>query len=177
MSSNKKKREELERIYGKGSMFQKAQTEEYVETLPTITGYKQFIKQRRYTTKIINQLNKAMNYHHLKHKADGGKTTIENGALVTELEHRYLHSLPRPHEEIINNHIRKWKFDFILMTTQKVLKSGELIPEEPEEYIEIPVRTYYKRPKKRMSKKEYEAKRRKKEKQEFKKIKKELEER
>ena len=29
MASNKKRREELEEIYGKGSMFDKAKTEEY----------------------------------------------------------------------------------------------------------------------------------------------------
>ena len=174
MSSNKKKREELERIYGKGSMFQKARTEEYIETLPTITGYKTFIKQRKFTGKEIKKLTKNMNYHHLKHRSEGGKTTIENGAVVDELEHRYMHSLPRNQEEVINNHIREWKFDYILITTEKVIQSGELTPEEGE-YIEIPVRTYYKRTK--MTKKQRKAKERQREKRERQNIKKEWEER
>lgn len=174
MSSNKKKREELERIYGKGSMFQKSRTEEYIETLPTIKGYKKYVKEKRYTSKDINKLTKRMNYHHLVHRSEGGATTIENGAVVTELEHRYIHSLPRNQEEIVNDHIREWKFDYIIMTTERVLESGELTPDYTD-CIEIPVRTYHKKTK--MTKKEQKAKERQREKRELQSIKKEMEER
>lgn len=142
MSSNKQKREELEQIYGKGSMFEKAQSEQYIETLPRIKGYKKYIQEKRYTGKEIRRLTKSMNYHHLKHKSEGGETSIENGAVVNEMEHRYMHSLPRQHEEIINDHIRQWKIDFITLTTEGVIESGEVVPEI--ETLTIPVYTYKK---------------------------------
>lgn len=32
-------------------------------------------------------------YHHLKKKSDGGKTTIENGAILHQSSHQYLHTI------------------------------------------------------------------------------------
>lgn len=174
MASNKKKREELELIYGQGSMFQKSKAEEYISTLPKIKGYKRFIKEKHFTSKEIRKLVKRMNYHHLQHKAEGGTTTIDNGAVVNELEHRYLHSLPRNQEEIINNHIRQWKADFISMTTEGITDHKEIDIDLTTDYIEIPTYTY--KPHK-INKKQYEEKQRKREKQEFIKLKKELESR
>lgn len=142
MSSNKSKREQLEQIYGKGSMFEKAQCEQYVETLPRIKGLKRYIAEKRYTGKQIRKLIRCIHYHHLKHKSEGGETTLENGALVNGLEHGYMHSLPRQHEEIINNRIRQWKIDFMTLTTEGVIESGEVVPEE--DTITIPVYTYKK---------------------------------
>ena len=52
-----------------------------------------------------------MTFHHLKHRSDGGKATASNGAIVSEIAHRYIHSLPRDQEEIVNNMLRKYKLD------------------------------------------------------------------
>ena len=172
MASNKKKRDELQLIYGKGSMFEKSKCEEYIATLPMIKGYKRFIKEKHFTTKEIRKLTHRMNYHHLEHRADGGGTTIENGAVVNELEHRYIHSLPRDQEEIINNHIRKWKADFISIMGGQVIDSQEIDINLNEDVIEIPVTTYHKK-----NKKQLEAERRRAEKRELQKLKKEYEER
>lgn len=172
MASNKTKREELEKIYGEGSMFQKAKTEEYISTLPKIKGYKRFIKEKHFTSKEINKLVKRMNYHHLDHKADGGPTNLENGAVVNELEHRYIHSLPRNQEEIINNHIRQWKIDFIALSAETVIDSQEISIDLNTDYIEIPVHDYTK-----LTKKQLVDKQRRMEKREMQKLKKEWEER
>ena len=172
MASNKKKREQLEQIYGKGSMFEKSHTEDYISTLPKIKGYKKFIKEKHFTSKEIKKLTERMNYHHLEHKADGGATSVENGAIVNELEHRYLHSLPRNQEEVINNHIRQWKIDFITLTTESVIDSEQIQIDLNEDYIEIPVHDY-----KTMTKKELIRKQRRMEKRELQKLKKEYEER
>ena len=32
-------------------------------------------------------------YHHLKKKSDGGKTTLENGAILHQSTHQYLHTI------------------------------------------------------------------------------------
>lgn len=51
-----------------------------------------------------------MTLHHLKHRAEGGKTSVENGAIVNEMAHRYLHDgLTREQEEIANMMLIEYK--------------------------------------------------------------------
>lgn len=124
MSSNKSARQELEMIYGKGCMFFKANIPERLRQAGIqIKGYKVFVGEKRYKGKKIKRLETTMTYHHLEHKADGGKTSVENGAIVNELAHRYMHSLPRQDEEIINDMLRDYKREF-------ELKGGIIMPTE-----------------------------------------------
>ena len=109
MKQNKVIREELEREYGQGCMFEKANIEEKIEQKRTIKTYKKFIEERRYTGKLIKLYKSQMNLHHLKHRSEGGETTVENGAVISSLAHMYLHSLPRKDEEFINNELREYK--------------------------------------------------------------------
>lgn len=114
MKENKKVREELERIYGKGCMFKKANMEKKIEEKKieektTIKSYKKFIEERHFTSKKIQFYEEQMNLHHLQHRSEGGKTTMKNGAVVSSLAHMYMHSLPRNQEEIINNGLREYK--------------------------------------------------------------------
>lgn len=115
MSSRKNKaiRERLERIYGKGCMFQKAHIAQRIEELGGIKTYKQYIQQHKYTFKKVKKLEETMTLHHLRHRADDGHTSEQNGAVINALAHGYLHSLPRNEEEIINNMLRdyKWRID------------------------------------------------------------------
>ena len=173
MSDNKAKREELERIYGEGSMFQRSRAEQYISSLPRIKRYQTFIHEKHFSTKDIKKLVRRMNYHHMKHVSEGGATTLENGAVVNELEHRYMHDLPRAHEEIVNNHIRRWKVDFITLTTEGVQDSGEIVQDDSIETIEIPVHTYHKKVDLRRA----EERRRRQEKRDFNRLRKELEDR
>ena len=176
MATNKAKREELERIYGKGSMFQKSQCEDYVSTLPKIKGYRKYLKEKHYTGKDIRE---QLEYHHMQHRAEGGRTTLDNGAVVTRSEHGYMHSLPREQEEIINNHIRQWKIDFITMTgSGGEIDHAEVEPEPVQDYIEIAVaKDYCKEHKTKLTRKQIEERERRREKRELQKLKKEWEER
>ena len=122
--TNKAARQKLERIYGKGCMFFKANIPERLRQAGIqIKGYKVFVSEKRYKAKKIRKLETTMTYHHLEHNADGGKTNVENGAVVNELAHRYLHSLPRQDEEIINDMLRDYKREF-------ELNGGILMPTE-----------------------------------------------
>ena len=105
----------------------------------------QYVGERKFNSKQIKELILRMNYHHMRHKSEGGSTTLENGAVVNELEHRYMHSLPRSHEEVINNHIRKWKIDYMTFTFDRVMDFGEISEDnqEPKEYVEIKVHNYF----------------------------------
>lgn len=108
-NQNRSARIMLARIYGSGCMFKKSGAERYVEKLGTIKTYKRYKEERRYTSKKIKALESLMTYHHLKHKSNGGKPTIENGAILSALVHQYIHSLPRNQEELINDYLREYK--------------------------------------------------------------------
>lgn len=109
MKQNKTIRERLEKQYGKGCMFKKANIEEKIEKRGTIKTFKRYLKEKRFRGKFLRLYAKQMNLHHLKHRSEGGKTTVENGAVVSTLAHMYMHSLPREQEEFINNELRKYK--------------------------------------------------------------------
>lgn len=177
MASNKSKRLELQKVFGDGSMYQRAKTDEYLSTLPHIITYKKFVEKKHYTRKQKLKLEQSLNYHHMVHKAEGGATTIENGAVVTEGEHRFIHSLSRVQEEIINNHIRQWKLDFMTLTTEQVIDSGEIDINLDTDYIDIPVEEYHTPRKTKLTKQQLFAKQLRREKRELQKIKKELEDR
>lgn len=89
----------LAKIYGNKCMFLAS----HCDTV----HYKKY--QKRYKSKELKKLIKSITVHHLKHRSEGGKTTVENCSLVNELAHRYLHYLPREQEEIINNKLREYK--------------------------------------------------------------------
>lgn len=167
MNTNKVAREELIRLYGKESMFKSSGAEQYIEGLKRIKTFAKFKQQKRYKGQKLSK--DKLQYHHLKHKSEGGKATVENGALVYGDEHGYMHSLPRPQEELINNHIRQWKVDFMILQNMQVKESGVL--EKDEDYIEIPVHTT------RVNLKELEERRRRQEKRAYQKLRKEMEDR
>ena len=104
-SKNSKARKKLEKIYGKGCFMERA-------GIRKITGF----KKDAYI----------MTYHHMRHVSEGGKATVENGANLALENHEFLHSLPREEEEKINNEIRRWKANFILMNNGKVENSASL---------------------------------------------------
>lgn len=152
MSNGKNRviREELEHIYGKGCMFQKAYVADRIRQLGVSLTYGTF--KKKYTLNQQKTLERRMTLHHMKHVSEGGKTTLENGAVINELAHRYLHSLKRHEEERANDMIREWKRDkdngFEPFTpkeeshskTAEDLKHYEPceIQLEPEEEIELP---------------------------------------
>ena len=103
---------QLEKIYGKGCMLEKARIDDTLKKL-NIKTYKKFIQETHYKSKKILQLKNTMTYHHLVHRSEGGKTTLANGAILSVLAHRYIHSLPRPQEEVINNLLRGRKYSII----------------------------------------------------------------
>lgn len=158
-SKNKPIRDELERIYGKGCMFQKAYVAERLRRImlenEKKTG-KQFVAyttyKRKYPLKRQIQMEKSMTLHHLKHKSEGGPTNLDNGAVINALAHQWLHTLPREMEERGNDMLRQYKRildnQFAktkpLLTEEEYLKKieeaeGCSIELEKEEEIDLPV--------------------------------------
>lgn len=117
MSRNKNRqiRLQLESIYGKGCMFQKAHIAQRIEEMGGIKTYKKYIQEHKYTLKKIKRLEETMTLHHIKHRSEGGATSVHNGAVMSALAQGYAHSLPREHEEIVNNMLRDYKFKALQM--------------------------------------------------------------
>lgn len=132
---NKQAKKRLIRIYGQTDMFVAANVEHALEAIG-ITGYKIFEEQKRYRGKPITQ---QLTFHHLRHRSEGGDHSIDNGALVGQTHHEYMHSLPRDQEEIVNSLIRQWKVNFLTMNGKgEVLDSGSFSPDFSD-CITIPV--------------------------------------
>lgn len=140
---NKSAKQLLEMIYGKGCMFHKARIAERIEKMGGIKTYKVFKEETRYKRKKLNELEKSMTYHHLKHKSEGGETDIDNGVIINELAHRYIHSLPRNQEEVINNMLRNYKLQCGVLIPKKgdiEIQNGTTIEieEQIDDFIIIP---------------------------------------
>lgn len=116
--SNKKARQELERIYGKGCMMERA-------GIRRITGVK---KQDRQIT-----------YHHLRPKRLGGQATVENGANLAKYNHEWLESLCIQQREKINEKLREYKASIIEFNANGVVQAKQLNIDMTD-YIEIPLR-------------------------------------
>jgi hypothetical protein len=140
----------LERTYGKKDMFVEAKVEQQIEEInksrkKPIRTYKQYKKHCKYKRSKETLLEKRLSLHHLLHKSESGKTTLENGALVASLPHSYIHSLPREQEEVINNMLREYKKNFKLriakVTTEEItpVQVVELPEIDEEDCIEIEV--------------------------------------
>ena len=123
-NSNCSAKKELERIYGKGCFFNRAKVAEQIEAMGGIKTFKVFVQEKRFKGKPISH---QITYHHLKHKSEGGKATVENGANVEEVAHQYLHSLPRNQEEIINNMLREFKLNCVMMTGDGQVQEAQSI--------------------------------------------------
>lgn len=103
--SNKKARQALERIYGKGCFIERM-------GIRSIAGAKTIDKQ--------------ITYHHLRKKEHGGDASVENGANLAWGNHKWLHSLPPQQQEDLNNRIREWKINFLVMNGRgEIQDSGQ----------------------------------------------------
>ena len=142
MSSNRTAKRELERIFGKGCFFNRARIEDKIELIGGIKTFKTFEKEVRYKgIKISHHIT----YHHLLHRSEGGLTTLNNGANLEEIAHQYIHSLPREEEELINNMLRNFKINYLVMTGQTEIIENGIIRLEPNiDFITIPVYNYSK---------------------------------
>ena len=134
--NNKKAKQALIEIYGEGCMFEKAHIAERIARMGGIRTYNAYLAGKKFKGKSIK---KQLTYHHLQHKADSGKATIENGAVIEETAQAYIHCLPRHQEEIINNMLRVYKINVLELRDGEVLGADSIQVEEDIEFISIPI--------------------------------------
>lgn len=96
MSSNKSAKQELIRKYGAECFIEKLHLRK--DTTP-----------RRYTSKGQKKRMKQLTYHHIKMKKDGGKATVENGALLSAENHQWFHQQNSQDQAIMNAVFQEYK--------------------------------------------------------------------
>ena len=132
MGANSQAKKELQRIFGDGCFMERA-------GIRTVKGFKKTAH--------------SITYHHLKHRSEGGETTVDNGANLAKENHEFLHSLSRAKEEIINNRIRRWKANFLAIQNGEVVDAASLELENFENedsYITIDLQDVDKKKQKRL---------------------------
>ena len=96
MSSNKKAKEELIRIYG---------AECFIDKLKL----RKDVGPKRYKGKKQMQQMKQLTYHHIKMKKDGGRATRENGALLSAENHAWFHKQNEQAQREMNELFQEYK--------------------------------------------------------------------
>lgn len=95
MSSNKTARKKLEERYGK---------ECFIEKLHLRKD-----KNRTYTGKAQMKRMKQLTYHHIQMKKDGGRATVENGALLSAENHAWFHQQSKTAQGYMNALFQEYK--------------------------------------------------------------------
>lgn len=112
MSTNKSARKELERLYGKECFIDKLHLRE--ET------------QKRYTGKGQLKRMKQLTYHHIKMKKDGGRATIENGALLSAENHAWFHKQSPEKQSEMNKAFQEYKMSVAEVTTHGIVQAHKI---------------------------------------------------
>ena len=96
MSSNKRVKEELIRIYG---------AECFIEKLKL----RKDVKPTRYKSKGQMKKMKQLTFHHIKMRKDGGRATVENGALLSAENHAWFHQQSSKDQTQMNAMFQEYK--------------------------------------------------------------------
>ena len=96
MSSNKRAKEELIRIYG---------AECFIEKLKL----RKDVKPTRYKSKGQMKKMKQLTFHHIKMRKDGGRATVENGALLSAENHAWFHQQSSKDQTQMNTMFQEYK--------------------------------------------------------------------
>ena len=94
--SNKKARKKLIKLYG---------AECFIEKLHLRTD----TEPRQYTSKGQYEKMKQLTYHHIQEKKNGGKATVENGALLSEENHIWFNEQSKESQKQMNELFQKYK--------------------------------------------------------------------
>lgn len=124
MSKNKNVRQELERLYGKECFIEKLHLRE--ETQKRYTGKGQFKRMKQLT------------YHHIQMKKDGGKATVENGALLSTENHAWFHKQTQEKQAEMNKAFQQYKMTMAIVTNAGVQQARE-IEFDMSNFITIPL--------------------------------------
>lgn len=98
MSSNKSAKEQLIRLYGPYCFIEKLHLRKD--------------KNRHYTSKGQMKRMKQLTYHHILERRNGGKATVENGALLSAENHQWFNQQSETKQAEMNRKFQEYKASF-----------------------------------------------------------------
>lgn len=142
MGSNTEAKRKLIMRYGKKCFIEELgiRTKEEVET-----------DLKRYTSKKQRVIMDELTYHHIIEKCKGGQATIENGALLRNINHQWFNRLPKEKQNEINVMFQEYKkqiekeemtITVTTISTEGVEKPIKLDLKVDDDYIIIPAVGY-----------------------------------
>ena len=69
---------------------------------------------------------KQLTYHHIKMRKDGGKATVENGALLSTENHAWFHKQTPEKQAEMNKAFQQYKMTMAIVTTAGVQQAKEI---------------------------------------------------
>ena len=98
--SNRRKKEELIKIYGPKC---------FIEELGLRKPSEIAKERKKYTGKKQLKIMDELTYHHIIERSKGGKTTIENGAVLRNINHQWFNRLSKERQAEINKMFQEYK--------------------------------------------------------------------
>ena len=96
MSNNKRAKEKLIELYGAECFIEKLKLRKYTEP-------------KKYKGKGQMKRMRQLTYHHIKMKKDGGRATVENGALLSAENHAWFHKQSPQVQAQMNEMFQEYK--------------------------------------------------------------------
>lgn len=131
-NSNKRAKQQLIEIYGEECFIEKLN----LRPKPTKEHYKSKGQRKRM---------KQLTYHHIQKKEDGGKETVENGAILSAENHEWFNQQPPQEQERLNRIFQQYKLGVLEIENGRVIDAQAITFEGETEYISIPLETIDKR--------------------------------
>lgn len=135
--SNRRKKDELIKIYGPRC---------FIEELGLRKPAEIEKERKKYKGKKQLKIMDKLTYHHIIERCKGGPTTLENGAILRNINHQWFNRQSKERQAEINEMFREYKKNFpkikifaAELTTEGIQKAEVIEFEEPEEAIIIPV--------------------------------------
>lgn len=99
---------------------------------------------RKYTGKNQMKRMKQLTYHHIKEKRNGGRATLENGALLSAENHAWFNKQSPQAQEFMNTAFQEYKKRVKFAINTAVIQNGEIpkaqsIEIDMSDCIEIPL--------------------------------------
>ncbi|MGN1327648.1 MAG: hypothetical protein ACI4VQ_06225 [Clostridia bacterium] len=125
-SSNKRAKQRLIELYGE---------ECFIDKLHLRKG-----NNKKYKSNGQRKRMKQLTYHHIIKKENGGKATVENGALLSAENHEWFNQQSPIEQARLNNIFQQYKMGILEINNGKIINSEIIhINSTKEEYITIPL--------------------------------------
>lgn len=103
MSSNKRIKDKMIKEFGKKCFIEELHLRKKEDVEKDI---------KRYKSKCQRKMMDMLTYHHIIEKCRDGKATIENGAILRNINHIWFHRLPKEQQAKINKLFQEYKKQF-----------------------------------------------------------------